>query len=173
MVIKKTSYRTNEKIRSPQVMVINENGQQVGVMATAEALQSAREKGMDLVEVAPSAQPPVARIIDYKRWLFQREKQKESSKESKTELKEFRIRPNIGENDLRLRVRRAEDFLRSGDRVKLTVVYRGRELSHPEIGLQKIKMVSELLREVGKPEKEPERFARGYEVTFIPVKNNE
>lgn len=171
MVASQSSYRTNERIRAPQVRVIDENGQQLGVMPTAEALNTAKSRGVDLVEVAPFAQPPVVRIIDYKRWLFQREKQKEGRKESKTELKELRIRPNIGENDLRLRVRRAEGFLRAGDKVKLAVIYRGREITHPEIGLQKIKTVSELLREVGKPEKDPERFERGYEVTFIPVRN--
>lgn len=170
-MVSKPSYRINERIRAPQVRVIAEDDQQMGVMGTAEALRAAQEKGLDLVEVAPSAQPPVVRIINYKRWLFEREKQKGEGKERKTELKELRIRPNIGENDLRLRVRRAEDFLKSGDKVKLTVIYRGRELSHPEIGLQKIKIVSELLREVGKPEKEPSRFERGYEVIFIPVKN--
>ena len=166
----KPSYRTNERIRVPQVRVIDEKDQQLGVMATAEALQVAQGKGLDLVEVAPFANPPVVRIVDYKRWIFQRKKQKGEGKEHRTELKELRIHPNIGENDLRLRVQRAEDFLRAGDKVKLTVVFRGREAAHPEIGLQKIRMVSDLLRETGNPEKEPERLGHGFEVTFIPIK---
>ncbi|KRT67497.1 MAG: translation initiation factor IF-3, translation initiation factor IF-3 [candidate division WWE3 bacterium CSP1-7] len=170
MAIKRPSYRTNEWIRSAELMVIDEDGKQLGVMATRAALEAARSKGLDLVEVAPSAQPPVARIINYKRWLFEREKQKGETTEKRSELKELRFRPNIGENDLRLRARRAEDFLRGGDKVKLTVVFRGREAAHPEIGLEKIRGLAETLKEFGKMEKDPVRAERGYEVTLLPIK---
>jgi translation initiation factor IF-3 len=172
MALKKPSYRTNDWIRASELRVIGEDGKDLGVMATKTARETARSKGLDLVEVAPSAQPPVARIINYKRWLFEREKQKGEASEKRSELKELRFRPNIGENDLRLRARRAEDFLRDGDKVKLAVVFRGREAAHPEIGLEKIRLLTELLKEVGKLEKDPVRAERGYEVILLPIKKN-
>jgi translation initiation factor IF-3 len=172
MALKKPSYRTNDWIRASELRVIGEDGKDLGVMATKAARETARSKGLDLVEVAPSAQPPVARIINYKRWLFEREKQKGEASEKRSELKELRFRPNIGENDLRLRARRAEDFLRDGDKVKLAVVFRGREAAHPEIGLEKIRLLTELLKEVGKLDKDPVRAERGYEVILLPIKKN-
>jgi len=168
MAISQPSYRLNQQIKSPQIRVIDENDEQLGVMETSQALKLAAERGLDLVEVAPNAQPPVVRILDYKKWLFQREK--EEKKQPKTSLKEFRVRPNIGEKDLEVRVRRAEGFLKAGHKVKLTVIFRGREMAHQDIGLEKIKLVTDLLKGVGKPEKEPKQIGRGYEVTFIPVK---
>src|SRR3990172_5659946 len=168
MAISQPSYRLNQQIKSPQIRVIDENDGQLGVMETSQALQLAAERGLHLVEVAPNAQPPVVRILDYKKWLFQRGK--EEKKEPKTSLKEFRVRPNIGEKDLEVRVRRAEGFLKAGHKVKLNVIFRGREMAHQEIGLEKIKLVTDLLKGVGKPEKEPKQIGRGYEVTFIPVK---
>src|SRR3972149_10344208 len=170
MAIKKPSYRINERIRATEVRVIDADGKQLVVMATRVACDSAQSRGLDLVEVAPAAQPPVVRIINYKRWIFEREKQKGEAGEKRSELKELRFRPNIGENDLRLRARRAEDFLRSGDKVKLTVVFRGREAAHPELGLEKIRGLAETLKEFGKMEKDPVRAERGYEVTLLPIK---
>jgi len=170
MAIKRPSYRTNERIQVPEVRVIDENGKPLGVMATRAALESARSRGLDLVEVAPSSKPPVVRIINYKRWIFEREKQKGEGSEKRSGLKELRFRPNIGENDLRLRARRAEDFLREGDKVKLTVVFRGREAAHPELGLEKIRLLTDMLKEFGKMEKEPARFDRGYDVLLLPIK---
>ena len=168
MALVKAKYRLNQQIRSPQVRVIDEKGETLGVLETSEALKIAIERELDLVEVAPTANPPVARILDYKKWLFQREK--EEKKTPKSTLKELQVRPNIGEHDLQVRISRAEKFLKSGHKVKLNIVFRGRENAHPELGLEKIKFVTNLLKEVGKPEKDPVRAGRGYEVTFIPVK---
>ncbi|MEX1061499.1 MAG: translation initiation factor IF-3 [Patescibacteria group bacterium] len=168
MALTQTSYRLNQRIRSPQVRVIGEKGEQLGVMETGEALKIAQAQDLDLVEVAPNANPPVARILDFKKWLFQREK--EEKKQPKTALKEFRVRPNIGEKDLQVRVGRAEKFLKAGHKVKLAVIFRGRERVHPELGLEKIKQVTEFLKGTGKPEKEPKSIGRGYEITFTPVK---
>ena len=165
----KNSYRTNEAIKAPEVRVIGEGGKQVGVMPTAEALESARQNGLDLVEVAPSAKPPVIKIIDPKHYLFQQGKKEKATKKGKrSELKEVRIRPNIGNYDLEIRARRAEKFLKEGDRVKLTVVFRGREITHPEVGLAKMGRIIELLKESGDPEKEPERKGRTLEVIINP-----
>ena len=166
-MVEQAKYRLNQQIRSAQVMVINEKGEQLGVMDTSQALKVALERELDLVEVAPGANPPVARILDYKKWLFQREK--EEKKQPRTTLKELRIRPNIGGRDLEVRVGRAEKFLKSGHKVKLTVIFRGREMAHPQLGLDKIKFVTDLLKGIGKLEREPKSIGRGYEVTFIPV----
>lgn len=170
-MVRKPSYRTNEHIRVPEVRVIDETGKQIGVLPTQEALKLARKKEKDLVEVAPGAHPPVVRIIDLKKWLFERGKQTEGKKGKRPELKEFRIRPNIGGNDLIVKARRAENFLKEGDKVKLTVVFRGREFSHPEIGLEKLKKMEELLKDAGKPEGDPVRMERGYELSFVPKSN--
>lgn len=170
-MVKPPSHRINEKIKASKVRVIGQKGEQLGVLDIKEALKSAQEKGLDLVEVAPSAKPPVAKILNYKKWLFQKEKQKKAGKkEKKTELKELRIRPNISDHDLERRVERAEDFLKDGDKVKLSVVFRGRERAHPEVGLGKLKKMTESLREYGKPEKDPVRSMRGYEVILVPAK---
>ncbi len=151
--------------------MIDRAGKQIGVLTIHEARELAQKEGVDLVEVSPSAQPPVVRIVDLKKWLFERGKQSEGKKGKKSELKEFRIRPNIGENDLAVRARRAEKFLREGDKVKLTVVFRGREFSHPEVGLEKLKKMTEFLKESGKPEGDPVRMERGYELNFVPKSN--
>lgn len=165
----KNSYRINEAIRAEEVRVVGEKGK-TEVMSLEAAIARAHEEGLDLVEIAPSAKPPVVRIIDFQRFLFQQEK-KESKKGGKSQLKEFRIGPNIGENDLEVRTRRAEEFLRAGDRVKLTVVFRGREITHPEVGLAKMKQMTNLLKEVGLSEKDPERLGRTYEVIINPLRH--
>ncbi|NIT04383.1 translation initiation factor IF-3 [Candidatus Saccharibacteria bacterium] len=168
-MVKKPTYRINQSIRTPKVRVVDDKGEQLGILDTSKALKLAQEKGLDLVEVAPSAKPPVVRILDYKKWLFERGK-KEGKKEKKTELKELRFRPNIGEHDLKTRAQRASGFLRDGDKVKLTVIFRGRERAHPEVGLEKLKYLIDYLKEAGRPEKEPERSTAGYEVTLVPIR---
>ena len=169
-MVGKPSYKINHQIKSPELRVIDEKGEQLGVMDTSAALKLALERELDLVEVAPGAQPPVAKILDFKKWLFQREK--EEKKQQRSELKELRIRPNIGDNDLEIRARRAEDFLGNGDKVKLTVVLRGRERAHPDVGLAKLNRLIDLLKEEGKPEKDPVVTGNGYEATLIPIKKH-
>ncbi|OGC56092.1 translation initiation factor IF-3 [candidate division WWE3 bacterium RIFCSPHIGHO2_01_FULL_48_15] len=172
-MVKRVSYRINEAVKAPEIRLIGEKGEESKVMPTKEALTLAREAGLDLVEIAPGAKPPVARITNFQRFLFQKEKEEKASKKGgKSQLKEFRIRPNIGDNDLEIRTRRAEEFLRAGDRVKLTVVFRGREITHPEVGLEKVRRVIDLLKEVGSAEKDPQRMGRTYEVLINPLKRS-
>lgn len=146
----------------------------MGVMKTSRALAIAEDRRLDLVEVSPSAKPPVAKLLDFQRLLLeQKKKKKVAKKESiKTGLKEIRIKPNIGEGDLNVRAKRAEKFLKGGDRVKLTVVYRGREITHPEVGLEKINKLIETLKEVAKVGESPMRRGRTMEVILIPRKGN-
>jgi translation initiation factor IF-3 len=128
--------RVNEMIRIPQVRVIDDEGNQLGVMPTPRALEMAQEKGLDLVEVAPMAAPPVARFLDfgqYKYELTKREKENKRRQRSVT-FKEVRLSPKIGSGDFATKLHRAIEFLEDGDRIKVTVRFRGRELSHPELG---------------------------------------
>jgi translation initiation factor IF-3 len=128
--------RVNEMIRIPQVRVIDDEGNQLGVMPTPQALEMAQEKGLDLVEVAPMAAPPVARFLDfgqYKYELTKREKENKRRQRSVT-FKEVRLSPKIGSGDFATKLHRAVEFLEDGDRIKVTVRFRGRELSHPELG---------------------------------------
>lgn len=154
--------RLNAQIRANSVRVIDKEGKQVGVLSVAEALAKARQEGLDLVEVAPQADPPVVRIIDFKKYEFQKKIQERKSKKAgkTTETKEFRFGPNIGPKDLADRVERAKDFLEEGNKIKITVQFKGRQIAHPEIGMEKIKKLVKALAEVAKVEQEIKREGR-------------
>src|SRR5881396_42470 len=144
-------------IRIPQVRVVDEEGAQLGVMPTPRALEMAQERGLDLVEVAPMAAPPVARFLDfgqYKYELTKREKEAKRRQRSVT-FKEVRLSPKIGTGDFDTKVHRAVEFLEDGDRIKVTVRFRGRELSHPELGRLLLERFAELVKEHGIIERTP------------------
>lgn len=144
-------------IRIPQVRVIDDEGNQLGVMPTPRALEMAQERGLDLVEVAPMAAPPVARFLDfgqYKYELTKREKENKRRQRSVT-FKEVRLSPKIGVGDFDTKVHRAVEFLEDGDRIKVTVRFRGRELSHPELGRQLLERFSKQVEEHGIIERQP------------------
>jgi translation initiation factor IF-3 len=149
--------RVNEMIRIPQVRVIDEEGNQLGVMPTPRALDMAQERGLDLVEVAPMAAPPVARFLDfgqYKYELTKREKENKRRQRSVT-FKEVRLSPKIGTGDFLTKLHRAVEFLEDGDRIKVTVRFRGRELSHPELGRVLLERFAEQVKEHGVIERAP------------------
>ncbi|MBI2781755.1 MAG: translation initiation factor IF-3 [Chloroflexi bacterium] len=149
--------RVNEMIRIPQVRVIDDEGNQLGVMPTPRALEMAQEKGLDLVEVAPMAAPPVARFLDfgqYKYELTKKEKENKRRQRSVT-FKEVRLSPKIGTGDFDTKVHRAVEFLEDGDRIKVTVRFRGRELSHPELGRVLLEKFSKQVEEHGVVERQP------------------
>jgi translation initiation factor IF-3 len=149
--------RVNEMIRIPQVRVIDDEGNQLGVMPTPRALEMAQEKGLDLVEVAPMAAPPVARFLDfgqYKYELTKREKENKRRQRSVT-FKEVRLSPKIGVGDFTTKLHRAVEFLEDGDRIKVTVRFRGRELSHPELGRTLLERFAKQVEEHGTIERMP------------------
>jgi translation initiation factor IF-3 len=149
--------RVNEMIRIPQVRVIDDEGNQLGVMPTPRALEMAQERGLDLVEVAPMAAPPVARFLDfgqYKYELTKREKEAKRRQRSVT-FKEVRLSPKIGSGDFLTKLHRAVEFLEDGDRIKVTVRFRGRELSHPELGRMLLERFTEQVKEHGVIERTP------------------
>jgi translation initiation factor IF-3 len=144
-------------IRIPQVRVIDEEGEQLGIMPTARALEMAQERGLDLVEVAPMAAPPVTRFLDfgqYKYELNKREKEAKRKQRSVT-FKEVRLSPKIGVGDFTTKLHRAVEFLEDGDRIKVTVRFRGRELSHPELGRNLLTRFADLVKDHGVVERAP------------------
>jgi translation initiation factor IF-3 len=149
--------RINQMIRVYELRIVDEDGSQLGVMRTADALRLAQERGLDLVEVAPLASPPVARLLDfgqYKYELTKREKEAKRKQRSIT-FKEVRLKPKIGVGDFDTKVRRAIEFLEDGDRVKIAVQFRGRELTHPQIGRDLLDKFAEKIKEHGVVERAP------------------
>lgn len=144
----------------------------LGVMDTAAALNLAKEQGVDLVEIAATANPPVAKLIDYKKFIYQEEKKNRQAQKNthKVEMKELWMGPLMGEHDLQNRAKRGIEFLTGGDHVKFTIRYSGREMAHREIGYKVIDRVKELLSEVAEVEKEPVFLGRQLSIQFKPKK---
>lgn len=153
--------RINETIRAKEVRLIDESGQQVGVVPLSQALAIARERDLDLVEVAPQAAPPVCRLMNYGKYIYERAKrEKEARKTQRVEIKEIRLRPKTGDHDKNLKVRRIRDFLAKGHKVKVRVLFRGRERSHPEIGKEILQGLAEELGDVANVEHHPKMDGR-------------
>jgi translation initiation factor IF-3 len=144
-------------IRVPQVRVVDEDGAQLGVMPTGEALRLAQERGYDLVEVAPTASPPVVKLLDFGQYKYELAKrEKEAKRRSRSvEFKEIRLKPKIGTGDFDTKVNRAVQFLEEGDRIKVTVQFRGRELTHPEIGRSLLAKFTDRVKDHGVLERAP------------------
>ena len=149
--------RINEEIRVPRVLLIDENGEKQGEMPTAAALEAAQEAGLDLVEVSPTAVPPVCKILDYGKFKFQEQKKKnEARKRQKiVEVKEIKLRPNIDDHDYDVKAKAMHRFFEEGDKVKVTLRFRGREMAHPELGMQLLQKVKADFEESTKVEYEP------------------
>jgi len=149
--------RINERIRAPQVRVIDADGKQLGILTSRQANDIARSRDLDLVEVAPLANPPVCRIIDYGKYKYEQSKREgEARKRQKTaDLKGIRMRPRIDEHDLMTKVGHARKFLAEGDKVKVTMLFRSREASHPEFARKSMDRLAEEVKDVGQIERPP------------------
>ncbi len=154
--------RVNKEIASVQVRLIDEEGENVGVVATAVALERALEAGLDLVEISPGADPPVAKILDYGRFKYEDQKKKsEARKKQKViEVKEIKMRPNIDQHDYDVKMRSINRFIGDGDKVKVTLRFRGREMVHQELGLKVLNRVREQIDEIAKVEQFPRMEGR-------------
>lgn len=151
-----TGHRLNEQIRISPVRVIDQEGEMVGVIPTDQALQLAREAGLDLVEVAPQSRPPVCRILDYGKFKYdQKKKQQKNTKTHQVQLKEIRLRPKTGEHDIEFKMKRARQFLEHRDKVKLNIMFRGRENAHRDRGQEMLEEIIAALEDVAKVEKPP------------------
>jgi translation initiation factor IF-3 len=160
--------RMNELIREAEIRVIADDGEQLGLMKPEAALERAREVGLDLVEVAPGSKPPVCRIMDYGRYKYERKKKLGKSKGHTTSLKEVKLRPRTDQHDLDFKLRNARRFLLDGDKVKVTVMYRGREMVHRNLGYQQLDNVKELLSSVANIENPPRMEGRFLSMILVP-----
>jgi translation initiation factor IF-3 len=157
------AHRIDGQIRAPEVRLIDEEGQQLGVVPLSQALQMARAKELNLVEVAPHATPPVCKILDYGKFKYEEEKKERAAKKHQhtSELKELRLRPRTDEHDLQVRSRAARKFLEEGHKVRLQVRFRGREATHPEVARAQIIRIAEDLADIAVMERPPEVEGKG------------
>ena len=167
--ISEKRYRVNESIRAREVRLVGEEGM-LGIKPMREALTMARERGLDLVEVSPNADPPVCRMMDYGKFLYEKSKrERKARKAQKTvEVKEIRLRPKTGEHDVEFKVRDAERFLKQGHKVKVRVRFRGREITYPEIARELLVAFSEKLSEVSVVESRPRMEGRSMLMILSP-----
>jgi translation initiation factor IF-3 len=149
--------RINGEIRARELRVIGESGEQLGVMSRWDALDAAREAGLDLVEISPLATPPVAKIVDWGKYQYQKMKEQQRNKKSakQSEIKQMRIGLKIGQGDLDIKLRKIRGFLDDGDKVKIQVIFRGREMAHPEIGRALLDRILESLSDVAISDQKP------------------
>ncbi len=162
----------NEEIWAPQVRVVDNDGKQLGIMPVRQALELAYQKGLDLVEVAPNADPPVCRIIDFGKFIYERaRREREARKAQKTtDVKEIRLRPKTSEHDLSYKMRDARRFLERGDKVRLRVIFRGREIAHMDIAREILMRLAEELKDVGVVEQHPSLDGRTMALVLAPSK---
>jgi translation initiation factor IF-3 len=170
--IAKPETNVNRAIRAREVRVIDDEGGQLGVMTLSEALSAAEARGLDLVEVSPSAVPPVCRIMDYGKYKYQQSKRAAEAKKktARVELKEVKMRPKTEEHDFQVKVRNARRFLEEGNKVKVTIMFRGREVTHPEFGRRLLEKVVEDLKDIGQAESMPSMAGRFMTMVVAPLK---
>lgn len=171
--IRNQKARINRRIRVPQVRLIDENGEQVGVISTNEALMMAEDRGLDLVEVAPNSDPPVCRLMDYGKFLYeQNKKAREARKNQKVvEVKEVQIRPSTDDHDIEVKSNRAREFLSEGHKVKFNMRFRGRQLAHQDIGVKMLEDIAEKMRDVAVVEVRPTSEGRTITMIVAPQPN--
>lgn len=170
---KKKFYQLNQYIRSDKLRVIDPKGEQLGVLSKDEALFKANQLGVDLVVVAEKAQPPVAKLIDFKKFRYQQAKKQQISNKKKTqEQKEIRFTPFIAQNDFDTRIKKAEKFLKDGHRVKLTVKFRGVQLARKQFGFDLLKQAVENLGDIAKQDSPPKMLGRLLSTNLTPIKRH-
>ncbi|STZ56396.1 Translation initiation factor IF-3 [Moraxella lacunata] len=162
----------NEEIRAKEVRLVKEDGEQLGVVSLKEALEKARDANLDLVEIVPDAKPPVAKIMDYKRHLYeQKQKAKEAKKNQKqTQVKEIKLRPGTEEADYQVKLRKIVEFLEDKDKVKVSIRFRGREMSHQEIGRAQLERIIKDTEEIASVEQAPKVEGRQMGMLLGPAK---
>ena len=162
----------NEQIRDKEIRLIDENGEQLGIVSSREAQKIADERKLDLVKIAPTAKPPVCRIMDYGKYKFdQAKKEKEARKKQKTvDVKELRLSPSIDTHDVQVIVKKANEFLKDGDKVKISIRFRGREIGHSKVGMQIMEDFAKATEEFGTVDKQPKMEGKSL-VMFLAPKN--
>ncbi len=162
--------RVNREIRAPKVRVISQTGEQIGVLSLYEALAKAEQDGLDLVEISPGASPPVCKIINYGKFRYDQTKREKESKKAQhqVKIKEIKLKPNIDDHDLQTKVRHARDFIVKGNKVKVSCVFRGREMAHPEIGHRLVEKFCDDLSDVAATESPAKMFGKMLTLVLAP-----
>ena len=162
--------RVNEDIRVPQVRLIDETGEMQGVMTAREAMNRAFAVGLDLLEISPNADPPVVKILDYGKFKYEQQKKKNEAKKKQKviEIKEIKVRPNIDENDYQVKMRAMKSFIEEGDKVKVTLRFRGREMAHQDIGIKVLERIRNELETATKVEQMPRMENRQMIMVLAP-----
>ena len=163
--------RINQMIRAQEVRLVGEKGEQLGIMPLSQAQETARKHDLDLVEVAPAAAPPVCRLLDYGKFKYQQAKKDQGMRKSQkvSQLREIRLRPKIGIHDFEAKSRTARKLLVDGDKVKVTVLFRGREITHPELGHKLLQRMTETLNENASMERQPIIEGKRMNIILTPV----
>jgi len=165
--------RKNDKIRAREVRVIGSDGEMLGVMPPEEAVKIAKSEGLDLVEVAANAHPPVCRILEFGKYKYELSKNKKNKEKSAKRIKEAKFRPRIEEHDYVTKLRRSEKFLHQGNKLKVTLMFRGREMEHINVGMDVVKRAIHDLSGVGRPDDEPKLNGRFIIVNLSPLPENQ
>jgi translation initiation factor IF-3 len=162
--------RINDRIRVPEVRLVGPNGEQVGIVAIGDALRLAQEADLDLVEVAPTARPPVCKLMDYGKWKYETAQKAREARRNQvhTVIKEMKLRPKIDPHDYETKKGHVVRFLKAGDKVKITIMFRGREQSRPELGFRLLKKLAEDVQELGYVEFEPKQDGRNMIMVMAP-----
>lgn len=164
--------RRNHRIKVPQVRVISPEGKQLGILSTEKAISLATQVGLDLVEVAPNAQPPVCRIMDFGKYVYEEQKKHSHAKTTASKIKEIEFTARIEQHDFVTKLRHAEEFLGHGNKVKLRLKFRGREMAHTEIGFEVIRRAISELSGMGHPDNEPKLLGKQINVMLAPLPVN-
>ena len=170
VTIASVTHEINEEILDNELRVIGEDGEQLGIMSAEEALKIAEERDLDLVKISPQAKPPVCKIMDYGKYRFEQAKREKEAKKNQRvmEVKEIRMSPGIGENDLNTKLKSAQKFIADGDRVKVSIRFRGREMAHTNIGEQILREFAEKCGETANMDKEPKLEGRNMSMFLSP-----
>lgn len=164
------NFRVNRQIRAPKVRVIGPDGSQAGILNIRDAIGMAQDAGLDLVEIAPNAEPPVCKIIDYGKFRYDQTKREKESKKAQhqVKVKEIKLKPNIDEHDFQTKLKRAQDFLEKGNKVKITCMFRGREMAYPQLGQRVVGRMCEGLQEVAHVEAPAKMMGRSMICVLAP-----
>jgi translation initiation factor IF-3 len=166
--------RINDRIRAREVLLIGDGGEQLGIKPLPDALAIARARELDLVEVAPNANPPVCRLMDFKRYEYEQQQRRKESRRKATQvvIKEMKFRPKIDVHDYTTKMRHVERFLAEGNKVKLTIMFRGREMAHPELGLRILERIADEVSEIAMVESSPRQDGRNMTMVLHPLKKD-
>jgi translation initiation factor IF-3 len=172
-ISKEKEIQVNNEIKAREVRVIDPNGQQLGIMSLKEALRHAQEAQLDLVKIVPDAKPPVCKIMDYGKFKYEQSKREKEARKNQRiiNIKEIRMNPNIEEHDFQVRVKNALRFLKDGDKVKVTIKFRGREITHTKLGEEVLKKMADSVQEIGFIEKHPIIEGRNMVMVLSPKQN--